>query len=80
MNALPETETTRPSAEEEQALLEAIERWVEREVKPIAREHDQEDRYPSELVEQMKELGLFGATISPATAASASPPGPTPRS
>lgn len=65
MNALPETETTRLSAEEEQALLEAIERWVEREVKPIAREHDQEDRYPSELVEQMKELGLFGATISP---------------
>lgn len=65
MNALPGTDPARPDPEEEQALLEAVERWAEREVKPIAREHDQEDRYPAELVEQMKELGLFGATISP---------------
>lgn len=65
MQANPETEAVRPSAEEEAALLDAIERWVEREVRPIAREHDLEDRYPAELVEQMKELGLFGATISP---------------
>jgi alkylation response protein AidB-like acyl-CoA dehydrogenase len=51
------------SAEEEAQLLEAIDRWVEKEVKPIAQEHDQEDKYPHALVEQMKELGLFGATI-----------------
>jgi butyryl-CoA dehydrogenase len=65
MNALPGTDPARPDPEEEEALLEAIERWVAREVKPIAREHDQEDRYPAGLVEQMKELGLFGATIAP---------------
>jgi alkylation response protein AidB-like acyl-CoA dehydrogenase len=52
------------SAEEEAQLLEAIDRWVEKEVKPIAQEHDQEDKYPHALVEQMQELGLFGATIS----------------
>jgi alkylation response protein AidB-like acyl-CoA dehydrogenase len=51
------------SAEQEAQLLEAIDRWVEKEVKPIAQEHDQEDKYPHALVEQMKELGLFGATI-----------------
>ncbi len=52
-------------AEMEADMLEAIGRWVEKEVRPIAREFDQADEYPAELVEQMKELGLFGATISP---------------
>lgn len=50
-------------AELDAQILDAIDRWVEREVRPIAREYDQADRYPEELVEQMKELGLFGATI-----------------
>jgi alkylation response protein AidB-like acyl-CoA dehydrogenase len=50
---------------DEMQLLAAIDRWVEKEVKPIAREYDHADRYPTETVEQMKELGLFGATISP---------------
>ncbi|MDJ0928514.1 MAG: acyl-CoA dehydrogenase family protein [Gammaproteobacteria bacterium] len=50
-------------AELDTQILDAIDRWVEKEVRPIAREYDQADRYPEELVEQMKELGLFGATI-----------------
>ena len=50
-------------ADEEQQLLQAIERWVEREVKPRVLEYDHADRYPQVLVEQMKELGLFGATV-----------------
>ena len=49
--------------EEEQQLLEAIERWVQKEVEPRVLEYDHADRYPQVLVEQMKELGLFGATI-----------------
>jgi alkylation response protein AidB-like acyl-CoA dehydrogenase len=49
---------------QEQELLDAVERWVEREVAPRVLEYDHADRYPHELVEQMKELGLFGATIS----------------
>ena len=53
------------SLDDEAQLMQTIERWVEREVKPIAREHDHEDKYPHALVEQMKELGLFGATIAP---------------
>jgi butyryl-CoA dehydrogenase len=53
------------SAEDEATLLDTIDAWVERSVRPIAREHDQEDKYPHALVEEMKELGLFGATISP---------------
>jgi alkylation response protein AidB-like acyl-CoA dehydrogenase len=45
-------------------ILDAIERWTEKEVRPIAKRFDHADEYPSELVEQMKELGLFGATIA----------------
>ena len=44
-------------------LMLAIDRWIEREVKPIVKEYDHADRYPAQIVEQMKELGLFGATI-----------------
>ncbi len=48
----------------EQQILATIDKWVDQELKPIAREFDQADQYPEELVEQMKELGLFGATIA----------------
>ena len=48
---------------DEAALLDAIDRWVERDLRPIVKEYDHADRYPAHIVEQMKELGLFGATI-----------------
>lgn len=51
--------------DEERALLDGIDRWVEREVRPVVMHHDHEDLWPAELVEQMREMGLFGATISP---------------
>jgi alkylation response protein AidB-like acyl-CoA dehydrogenase len=63
MPATPKLRNIDP--DDEAQLLAAIDRWVEKEVKPIAREYDHADRYPAETVEQMKELGLFGATISP---------------
>ena len=56
---------TQGDTEEETQMLDAIDRWVARELRPIVREYDHADRYPTEVVEQMKELGLFGAIISP---------------
>jgi alkylation response protein AidB-like acyl-CoA dehydrogenase len=53
------------SAGDEALLLDTIDKWVERNVKPVVMKHDHADSYPAEIVEQMKELGLFGATISP---------------
>ena len=50
---------------EQASLLAAIDRWVEREVAPVVKEFDHADRWPAEIVEQMKELGLFGATVAP---------------
>ncbi|MBV9826575.1 MAG: acyl-CoA dehydrogenase family protein [Alphaproteobacteria bacterium] len=50
--------------EHESQLFHAVDRWLTKEVKPVVKAFDREDRYPAELVEQMKALGLFGATIS----------------
>jgi alkylation response protein AidB-like acyl-CoA dehydrogenase len=63
MNAQPPARRSGTSPDEEAQVLDTIDRWVEKEVRPIARKFDQADEYPVDLVEQMKELGLFGATI-----------------
>jgi alkylation response protein AidB-like acyl-CoA dehydrogenase len=53
------------SVAEEAALLASIEAWLAREVRPVAAKLEHDDIYPAELVAQMIDLGLFGATISP---------------
>jgi alkylation response protein AidB-like acyl-CoA dehydrogenase len=64
MTTSPQTPgSSTSSAEDDAAILDAIERWTDKEVRPIARKFDHADEYPHTLVEQMKELGLFGATI-----------------
>lgn len=49
--------------DEERAFMDAIDRWLEREVIPVIQHHDHGDIWPEKLVEQMAEMGLFGATI-----------------
>jgi alkylation response protein AidB-like acyl-CoA dehydrogenase len=49
---------------DEEALLTSIDRWVEREVKPAVKKFDHADEWPTDIVDQMREFGLFGATIS----------------
>jgi alkylation response protein AidB-like acyl-CoA dehydrogenase len=44
-------------------IVQTIRDWVEREVYPVASEYEHADEFPAPLVEQMKELGLFGVTI-----------------
>ena len=46
-------------------IIDSIERRAERELRPVARKFDHADEYPEDIVEQMKGLGLFGATIAP---------------
>lgn len=53
------------NVDEDRQILDTIDRWVTRELKPIVKEYDHADRYPHAVVAQMKELGLFGATIAP---------------
>src|SRR3954468_22216469 len=40
-----------------------VRQFVDEQVIPIAEEYDHEDKFPEGVVEQMKELGLFGVTI-----------------
>ncbi|HJV10409.1 MAG TPA: acyl-CoA dehydrogenase family protein [Burkholderiales bacterium] len=47
------------------ALLDAIDRWLEKEVKPQAMRLEHDDIYPREMVETMKRMGLFGAVLDP---------------
>lgn len=49
--------------EEEQAFMDAIQKWITRSVKPVVMEHDHEDKWPEQLVGEMADMGLFGATI-----------------
>jgi alkylation response protein AidB-like acyl-CoA dehydrogenase len=49
----------------DRAILEAIDRWLGREVAPHVMRLEHDDVYPERMVQQMKALGLFGATISP---------------
>jgi alkylation response protein AidB-like acyl-CoA dehydrogenase len=51
------------NAADERQMLDAISRWLERDVRPKVRDLERDDVYPVEMVERMKELGLFGATI-----------------
>jgi alkylation response protein AidB-like acyl-CoA dehydrogenase len=44
-------------------IIETVRRFVAKEVIPVASEMEHEDRYPTEIVAQMRDLGLFGITI-----------------
>ncbi|MEA2405690.1 MAG: hypothetical protein QOE08_2337 [Thermoleophilaceae bacterium] len=57
--ATPYTEQT----DEQRAITEMVRQFVDEQVLPIAEEYDREDKFPDDVVEQMKELGLFGVTI-----------------
>jgi alkylation response protein AidB-like acyl-CoA dehydrogenase len=65
MATAPMLDTARAAMDpdEEAALLDAIQKWIDKEVKPVILHHDHNDIWPEELVHQMAEMGLFGATI-----------------
>jgi alkylation response protein AidB-like acyl-CoA dehydrogenase len=44
-------------------ILATVRRFVEREVLPVASGLEQRNEYPHALVDRLRELGLFGATI-----------------
>ncbi len=52
-----------PLSEAQRGIVNTIREFVRREVNPAAMQMEHDDEYPFELVERMKELGLFGAII-----------------
>ncbi|MBM3960150.1 MAG: acyl-CoA dehydrogenase [SAR202 cluster bacterium] len=51
------------SAEARAQILSAVREFVRKDVVPVAARHDRDDSYPTELVDQMADMGLFGITI-----------------
>jgi alkylation response protein AidB-like acyl-CoA dehydrogenase len=49
--------------EDERAMVELVRAFVNRDVKPVARDLEHANTYPDKLIEQMKQLGIFGLAI-----------------
>jgi alkylation response protein AidB-like acyl-CoA dehydrogenase len=57
--------TTPPTdlTDEQKAITEMVHQFADEQILPNAEHYDHEDEFPEPIVEQMKELGLFGVTI-----------------
>ena len=49
--------------DEQRLIVKTIQQFVDREVIPVASRMEHDDEYPDALVDQMKELGLFGLNV-----------------
>src|ERR1700716_3735301 len=49
--------------DEQRAITEMVRQFADEQILPNAEHYDHEDSFPEPIVEQMKELGLFGVTI-----------------
>ena len=61
---MPSTDPNTVDNFDESLILDSIDRFIERDVRPVAHDLEASDTWPADIVESMKELGLFGATIS----------------
>jgi alkylation response protein AidB-like acyl-CoA dehydrogenase len=53
---------TQLSVEEEQ-IVELVAKWVDSEVRPVVNELEHANTYPEGLIEQMKQMGVYGLAI-----------------
>jgi alkylation response protein AidB-like acyl-CoA dehydrogenase len=49
--------------DEQRAICEMVHQFADEQILPNAEHYDHEDEFPEPIVEQMRELGLFGVTI-----------------
>jgi alkylation response protein AidB-like acyl-CoA dehydrogenase len=50
-------------SDEEGAIVDLVRRFVDDEVRPVARKLERDDTYPEALIDQMKDMGVFGLAI-----------------
>ena len=48
--------------QEQQDFRQALRQLVDKEIVPVANEWERTGRYPTEIVEHLKAMGLFGIT------------------
>ncbi|QBF46789.1 acyl-CoA dehydrogenase family protein [Janibacter limosus] len=56
-------QTTDGLTEEQQDLLKLVKEFVDEQIIPVAQELEHADEYPQKIVDQMKEMGIFGLMI-----------------
>ncbi|MEV0595872.1 acyl-CoA dehydrogenase family protein [Nonomuraea cavernae] len=49
--------------DDQKALRETLRAFVDKEIVPVASEWERTGRYPTEIVEKMKQMGLFGLSV-----------------
>ncbi len=52
-----------PLTEDEQLLVKTVRQFVDRDVKPVVSELEHANEYPGELIETMKQIGIYGLAI-----------------
>lgn len=50
-------------SEDERSIVDAVRAWVDKEVVPVVHELEHANTYPEVLIEQMKEMGIYGLAI-----------------
>ncbi len=50
-------------ADEEIELVSLVRDWVDREVRPVVQDLEHANVYPADLIEQMKEMGIYGLAV-----------------
>ncbi|WP_299574825.1 acyl-CoA dehydrogenase family protein [uncultured Williamsia sp.] len=50
-------------SEDERQIVDAVRDWVDKEVLPVVHDLEQSNTYPEDLIEQMKEMGIYGLAI-----------------
>jgi hypothetical protein len=52
-------------SQDERDIIATVKEFVDREVRPVVRELEHANTYPEQLIEQMKQLGIFGLAVPP---------------
>src|ERR671911_2568036 len=50
-------------SEDQSEILKAVRQFVDEQIIPVAQELEHADEYPQEIIDGLKELGVFGLTI-----------------
>ncbi|MDQ3608164.1 MAG: acyl-CoA dehydrogenase family protein [Actinomycetota bacterium] len=61
--AVAASSTYTEKTDEQKAITEMVRQFADEQIIPNAEHFDHEDEFPQDIVDQMKELGLFGVTI-----------------
>jgi alkylation response protein AidB-like acyl-CoA dehydrogenase len=61
--AITESPAFYEKTDDQKAITDMVRQFVDEQILPHAEHYDHEDEFPGPIVEQMKELGLFGVTI-----------------